>query len=76
MKVLPKFHGSRGKLQRPLEVVLAWCASPDHFQATNAPSVESGPLAVPVTDYALPKTAERVQRMLAELQIDGFTAFG
>jgi hypothetical protein len=27
-------------------------------------------------DYALPKTAERILRMLAELQADGFTAFG
>jgi hypothetical protein len=76
MKVLPKFHGSRGKLQRPLEAVLAWCADPDQPQAATAPSAESGPLAVPVTGYALPKTAERVQRMLAELQTDGFTAFG
>jgi 5-methylcytosine-specific restriction endonuclease McrBC GTP-binding regulatory subunit McrB len=76
MKVLPKFHGSRGKLQRPLEAVLAWCADPDQPQAATAPSVELATLAVLIADYALPKTAERVQRMLAELQTDGFTAFG
>ncbi len=34
MKVLPKFHGSRGKLQAPLEAIRAWCA--DHLPRTAA----------------------------------------
>jgi len=73
--MLPKFIGSRGNLQRALEVALAWCIELDHVQET-ALNVESGPSAVPVAEYAFPKTAERVRRMLAELQTDGFTAFG
>lgn len=80
MKVLPKFHGSRGKLQRPLEALLAWCLNPDEPQfilPLPQPGAEADPLASYRTlPYALPKTAERVQRMHAELQTDGFTAFG
>lgn len=80
MKVLPKFHGSRGKLERPLRNVLAWCLVPDDPNPILPMPVaggESDPLAqLRTLDYALPKTAERVLRMLAELQTDGFTAFG
>ncbi|MDQ3541360.1 MAG: AAA family ATPase [Chloroflexota bacterium] len=80
MKVLPKFHGSRGKLQRPLEALLAWCLNPDEPQPI-VPLPQAGVGADPLASfqplpYVLPKTAERVQRMLAELQTDGFTAFG
>jgi 5-methylcytosine-specific restriction protein B len=76
MKVLPKFHGSRGKLQRPLDALLAWCLDPDAPSLTQ-PGLETVPLANYGTpSYVLPKTAERVQRMLSELQTDGFTAFG
>lgn len=80
MKVLPKFHGSRGKLQRPLEALLAWCLVPDDPKPILPMPVaggEPGPLAqLRTLDYVLPKTTERVQRMLAELQTDGFTSFG
>jgi len=80
MKVLPKFHGSRGKLQRPLEALLAWCLNPDEPQPIvplPQPGAEADSLAAFRTlPYVLPKTAERVLRMLAELQQDGFTAFG
>jgi 5-methylcytosine-specific restriction endonuclease McrBC GTP-binding regulatory subunit McrB len=80
MKVLPKFHGSRGKLERPLRNVLAWCLVPDDPQPIVSVPVAGGEsdLLAPLRTlgYALPKTAERVLRMLAELQTDGFTAFG
>lgn len=59
MKVLPKFHGSRGKLEAPLEAVLAWCEQPGEGGAPRCP-----------------RTAERIRRMLRELETDGFTAFG
>ncbi len=29
MKVLPKFHGGRSKLEAPLRAVLAWCVDPE-----------------------------------------------
>jgi 5-methylcytosine-specific restriction endonuclease McrBC GTP-binding regulatory subunit McrB len=80
MKVLPKFHGSRGKLDRPLRSVLAWCLAPDDPQPILpvAPATaDADPLApLQSLSYVLPRTANRVLRMLAELQTDGFTAFG
>lgn len=33
MKVLPKFHGTRGKLGKPLEKVLWWARAPDNPEA-------------------------------------------
>jgi len=68
MKVLPKFHGSRGKLESPLVAVLDWCADPE----ASGPTV----VDIPITEFMLPKTAARVQRMLHELRTEGFTAFG
>jgi hypothetical protein len=80
MKVLPKFHGSRGKLEAPLRDMLAWCRNPD---APNVPVVDTPSPADADTlealrdqTYVLPRTAARVLRMLQELQTDGFTAFG
>ncbi len=83
MKVLPKFHGSRGKLEQPLKQVLAWCLDPD------APSEETitdtfkdletgGEVAQTLANlnYRYPRTATRVQRMLWALYTSGFAAFG
>lgn len=74
MKVLPKFHGSRSKLEEPLTSILAWCLSP---ASPNLMAVQSlGITPSQGLSYTLPRTAERVTRMLRELQIEGFTAFG
>jgi hypothetical protein len=83
MKVLPKFHGSRGKLETPLRAVLAWCVNAD------APDTElvNGALlqldagadvtgALAEVTFGCPRTAERVTRMLRALYTDGFAAFG
>ena len=83
MKVLPKFHGSRSRLEKPLCAVLAWCVNP------GAPDVKAVEDALQDVDpdktvqqamasslFLYPKTAERVQRMLARLYTDGFAAFG
>jgi hypothetical protein len=75
MKVLPKFHGSRSKLERPLLAVLAWCVNPD---APDISSLEAanGDTTLSVVAPMLPRTAGRVERMLRELCTEGFTAFG
>ncbi len=83
MKILPKFHGSRGKLEQPLKQVLAWCLDPD------APSEETitdtfkdletgGDVTQTLANlnYRYPRTATRVQRMLWALYTSGFAAFG
>ena len=82
MKVLPKFHGSRGRLEAPLVSILAWCSNPDTpdealiksklQQSDFDPALD----ALNQIDYCYPKTAERVKRMLATLFRTGFAAFG
>jgi 5-methylcytosine-specific restriction endonuclease McrBC GTP-binding regulatory subunit McrB len=83
MKVLPKFHGSRGKLEVPLRAVLAWCIDPDapaEGGVANAlKGVEAGndvAKALAQLPYRYPRTAERARRMLRALYTDGFAAFG
>ncbi len=82
MKVLPKFHGSTGKLERPLRSVLAWCVAPDepdHQSIESALSqAEDGSGVADKLDsltYECPKTARRAIRMLQALYTDGFAAF-
>jgi energy-coupling factor transporter ATP-binding protein EcfA2 len=83
MKVLPKFHGSRARLEPPLCALLAWCADPDAPDtvgiATALDAAEVGDGAAPVLDtsgYACPRTAARALRTLRTLRTDGFAAFG
>jgi hypothetical protein len=82
MKVLPKFHGSRGKLEDPLKRVLAWCLSPnapDHEtvderlrkeQDANA-AIE----ALEDLPYRYKRTAAKCSRMLWHLYTSGFASF-
>ncbi len=83
MKVLPKFHGSRSRLEAPLSAMLAWCMNPESpdVQAikTALQEVSSDKTvkdAVASISFRYHKTADRVQRMLARLHTDGFAAFG
>lgn len=84
-KVLPKFHGSRGKLEAPLRAVLAWCVNP--IAPDVAPIVaeldqcESGNAAMQILNQQqqiaqYPNTAARVARMAWALYTDGFASFG
>ena len=84
MKVLPKFHGSRTKLEEPLKAVLAWCFDPHE---PNNSSIESalqiGSISVRSTiealqnlHYQYPHTADRVIRMIRSLYTTGFASFG
>jgi 5-methylcytosine-specific restriction enzyme B len=83
MKVLPKFHGSRGKLERPLKDLLAWCVTPDApnpklvtemVQRNDDHDIVLRELAE--LPYTYPHTAAKVQRMLRALFTTGFAAFG
>jgi hypothetical protein len=83
MKVLPKFHGSRGKLEAPLRAVLAWCVNPTAPDvasiAAKLDQCESGHAAMQILNqqtYQYPNTAARVQRMIWALYTDGFASFG
>lgn len=83
MKVLPKFHGSRGKLERPLQAVLAWCTNPENPDLApirqELERIDSTANLEPVWgrfSFRLASTARRVQRMIGSLYTTGFAAFG
>jgi len=83
MKVLPKFHGSRGKLEAPLVALYAWCINPDEAEPRSLEAeIEGLGSEVDVVgmlaakDIVYQKTAQRVRQMLRDLYADGFTAFG
>jgi len=77
MKVLPKFHGSRGKLEKPLTEVLVWCANNKSHDAESVKNVLSDPeKEIILEDWECPSTAKRVLRMLQSLNSTGFASFG
>lgn len=84
MKVLPKLHGSRTKLEEPLKEILSWCLKPDTndnnevetvFQQ-EANSINNLILKLRSLPYQSPHTANRVIRMIRSLYTTGFTSFG
>ena len=86
MKVLPKFHGSRGKLEAALKKVLAWCLNPDRpavddvertIQGQGRESMDGGAAVEALAElgYTYQQTAGRVLRMLRALYETGFAAF-
>lgn len=86
MKVLPKFHGSRGKLEAALKKVLAWCLNPDRpavddvertIQGQGRESMDGGAAVEVLAElgYTYQRTAGRVLRMLRALYETGFAAF-
>ncbi len=81
LKILPKFHGSRGKLEAPLQALLAWCidpSAPAEQAIADAVQQAEGQLgeALAKLNYRYPRTAERARRLLQALYTDGFAAFG
>ena len=83
MKILPKFHGSRQRLEEPLIALIAWCqdpSSPDRGQireiirdAKNAETMEAQLARLP---HRFEHTANRAIRLLWSAHVEGFAAFG
>ncbi len=84
MKVLPKFNGSRARLQSPLQGVLAWAVDPHRTSSSDVSAVTAlfnAFYAGTATDAwtgepAFPAVARRVRDMLVALERDGFVSFG
>lgn len=83
MKVLPKFHGSRGKLESPLVRVLAWCVDPTNpmtelirEQIKDIESADDVAGSLDQLSFRYPRTAAKATRMLWSLYASGFAAFG
>jgi hypothetical protein len=91
MKVLPKFHGPRGKLQDPLRHVLAWALDPANAEATLdqiARDTKDAAACLVLRQhldahlageasgpYKAPNTARKAVRMLQSLHTVGFASF-
>jgi hypothetical protein len=81
MKVLPRFHGQRRRLDAPLRALLAFCADPDApSDRVIAEALEAGPEdpaeALASVRFALEHAAAAAIRLLRRLYADGFAAFG
>lgn len=82
MKVLPKFHGSRGKLEAPLIRFLAWCIEPEDPNPATIEEplkqIESADEVIPALGglrIRFPHAAAKATRMLWSLYASGFAAF-
>jgi hypothetical protein len=82
MKVLPKFHGPRQKLERPLWLVLKWCAINSEEFENVKPEVIKNLLEELLKEkekrsekFKYPRTAIKVLTMLRQLYETGFTSF-
>lgn len=70
MKVLPKFHGTRQKLKKPILRFLNFCEikSPEELIKEGIPDLNS-------IDSDYKHTAHKLLEMLYKLQTQGFTSF-
>lgn len=87
MKVLPKFHGPRTRLEEPLRQLINWAGTPTDIQESIKPSEPHFPSAIasiraklstlPVdyTTFHCPRVALKCTRMLYNLYTTGFAAF-
>lgn len=87
-KVLPKSHGSRPRLRRPLLALLAFCAEAGEPLENDTASSVSARIDNQVDDWEgetvetltptmdmgarLPETAQKVLRLLRDLDLEGF----
>ena len=69
-KILPKFHGTKGKLKKPLKDLLLFCVGRDVSQKEMTPPVEQYERGA-----LYPRSAKKISRMLNNLEIQGYTSF-
>ena len=70
-KVLPKFHGTQGKLEGPLKDILAFCYDKegDISNETLGKAIEYD------EDARFPRSAQKIARMIKNLKSQGYTSF-
>ncbi|MCJ7774299.1 MAG: AAA family ATPase [Desulfobacterales bacterium] len=73
-KVLPKFHGTQGKLEEPLADLLYFCfdesykkENPSEEMIQNAQGFDN--------DASYPRSARKIARMIKNLKTQGYTSF-
>ena len=69
-KILPKFHGTRGKLEKPLKDLLSFCGGGN---ASEEETINESEKFQGKELY--PRSARKINRMLNNLKIQGYTSF-
>jgi 5-methylcytosine-specific restriction endonuclease McrBC GTP-binding regulatory subunit McrB len=72
-KILPKLHGTKGKLQKPLNQVFAFCYGKVDESEPEQQRLDKAMKYDPKALY--PRTAQKVARMLNDLEQQGYTSF-
>lgn len=72
-KILPKFHGTRGKLEDVLKELLVFCYGKNENNAISDGLIER---AFYYDNQAIfPRSAQKIARMLKSLQLNGYASF-
>lgn len=71
-KILPKFHGTQAKLEQPLRDVLAFCYDIRPNEIDNK-FIEEASVSADGGRYM--RTAQKLARMILNLQTQGYTSF-
>jgi len=70
-KILPKFHGTQGKLEEPLNRLFAFCyGETDSLDKTILKKA-----AAYDEDARFPRSAQKLARMIYNLNVQGYTSF-
>ena len=70
-KILPKLHGTRAKLEEPLQKLLVFCNNGETVSLTD--SIPSATSDNHVRSF--PRSGRKIERMLKQLTIQGYASF-
>lgn len=71
-KILPKFYGTQGKLEQPLKNILSFCYGKKPNEFDNK-FIEEASVSADGARYV--RTAQKLARMILNLQSQGYTSF-
>lgn len=74
-KVLPKLHGTRAKLDKPLQELLAFCYDPNPNISIDISEEKRKQAEQFDTSACFPRSAQKLARMLRNLQEQGYASF-
>lgn len=74
-KILPRFHGSRRRLEEPLVALGRFCYDPESFDSNNVNRHSLDPEDLNAQDAKLPASFTKIQRMLRILRANQFVSF-
>lgn len=70
-KILPKLHGTRAKLEEPLQKMLGFCKEAGSIGLKNSPQPE----VKGDDDFRFPRSGRKIERMLKQLTTQGYASF-